>query len=108
MLTGNCLMTLNDNIKGIKCIKKVSNDKIISSSDCTIKLWSLTEKKCIRTFSGHRFRVNHIKMITDDCFLSCSNDDTIRYWNIESDECLKIFKGNNSILEMKLTWINLF
>ena len=54
-----CLRGHTDWINSVK-VDSASRTLFTASDDCTIKLWDLDTKKCIRTFDGH---VGHVQQI---------------------------------------------
>lgn len=52
-------------------------------------LWSLTEWKPLRVFSGHLYHVYHVVFPDDRHALSCSGDSVLRRWSLATGECLQ-------------------
>ena len=67
-----------------------------------IKLWSLKNGICLKTFKGHTKRIECLFVLSDNARLaSGSRDNSIRIWDIESANCLHTLTGHTS-------WINQF
>lgn len=59
-----------------------------SSADTTIKLWSIAQLNCLKTFEGHESSVLKIEFITNGMqFLSTGGDGLIKLFNIKTSEC---------------------
>jgi WD40 repeat protein len=70
-----------------------------SSSDKTVKLWSL-DGKLIRTFSGHKNRVYGIDVSSDNQhFLSYALDNTIKIWKLDGGLKQTIFAHSVNIVK---------
>ena len=60
----------------------LSNDLLVSgSADKTIRIWSMRERKLIRTILAHGSSVLSVKALRADRLISYSADDTIKIWN---------------------------
>jgi U3 small nucleolar RNA-associated protein 13 len=53
--TGTSMGVCKGHKRGVWCVKFSPVDKAVASSsaDATIKLWSLTDSSCLKTFEGH-------------------------------------------------------
>ncbi|QLL32912.1 hypothetical protein HG536_0D04340 [Torulaspora globosa] len=70
-----------------------SGEVVLSgSADMQLKLWSVLDGSCPRTFAGHRSAVSATCLIDRGRnFLSSSTDGTIRLWECGSGETLSVF-----------------
>lgn len=60
------------------------------SVDKAINIWSLSDKKVIKTLHGHTGRVNKIAFNSSDKYIvSADNDDKLYIWNWESDKIIQ-------------------
>jgi WD40 repeat protein len=67
---------------------------IIASSgrDATIRIWNVTEQKCVNIIEGHADWVRSVEMTTDSKFLvSGSWDNSVRVWNLGNGQCVRKF-----------------
>lgn len=63
---------------------------VSGSQDATLRLWSLTDFSCLRTFQGHSGAVLYADFIlpTSLQILSTAADGIIKLWNIKDNECV--------------------
>ena len=74
----------------IKFIQRLSENKLASASaDTTIKVWSLSTGRCLKTLYGHDDEVLCIDVLPNNRLVSFALDGNIRVWSLESGECLK-------------------
>ena len=66
-------------------------DRVLAtcSGDKTIKLWSLSDFSCVRTFQGHTTSTLRVRFISGGLqLLSSDAEGIIRLWSIRSNECM--------------------
>lgn len=71
------------------------NDIASGSSDHTVRIWRLFEKKgfeCIKVMQGHSAAIWKVIRINDNAISSCSHDKTVKLWRITEGECIKTFR----------------
>ncbi|CAG7718489.1 unnamed protein product [Allacma fusca] len=79
----------------ITCLQ-FSNNRIVSGSDDnTLKVWSATTGKCLRTLLGHTGGVWSSQM-SGATIVSGSTDRTLRVWDAETGNCLHTLYGHTS------------
>lgn len=60
-----------------------------SSADATIKLWSIAELHCLKTFETHESSVLRIEFVTNGMqFVSTGSDGLVKLFNIKTSECI--------------------
>ncbi|CAI4218032.1 unnamed protein product [Parascedosporium putredinis] len=83
------------------------------SDDCTIKMWDMDSKQCIRTYTGHLGQVQQLVLLPDDFepdeesgeadnapsappryMLSAGHDNNIRLWEIATGRCIRTMFGH--------------
>lgn len=58
------------------------------SGDRTVKLWSITDFSCLRTFQGHTASVLSVAFVSAGAQLvSGGADGLVKVWTVRSDEC---------------------
>jgi len=71
-------------------------DRIVSGSDDnTLKVWSATTGKCLRTLVGHNGGVWASQM-RGSTIISGSTDRTLKVWNADTGECIHTLFGHSS------------
>ncbi|MDS4021649.1 MAG: NACHT domain-containing protein [Candidatus Competibacter sp.] len=97
--TGRVIKELKGHTKGIKDIKLLPNDRILSwSEDCTLRLWDTTTGECIIVFEGHTNAVTGAYVMSDGRILSWSEDHTLRLWNATDRECIRVMEGHDDVI----------
>jgi WD40 repeat protein len=63
--------------------------------DQTLRLWEVSNGKCLHSFQGHTESVTSVAWSPDGRFaLSGSEDRTLRLWEVSSGKCLRTFRGH--------------
>uniref|UniRef100_A0A0K2TGQ8 F-box domain-containing protein n=1 Tax=Lepeophtheirus salmonis TaxID=72036 RepID=A0A0K2TGQ8_LEPSM len=79
----------------ITCLQ-FSNNRIVSGSDDnTLKVWSATTGKCLRTLVGHTGGVWSSQM-RDNIIVSGSTDRSLKVWNADAGTCVHTLYGHTS------------
>merc|ERR1711862_26013 len=85
-----CVFKFTGHTKGIHRIRlfpQTGHLLISAGLDSKIKLWSIPEKKVLRTYLGHSAACRDIQFdLKGTSFLSCAFDRVIRYWDTESGD----------------------
>ena len=77
------------------CLKQASYNKVIVGfNDGIIKIIDIESGTCLKTINEHSNRVNHILMISNDTFLTCSCDDSIKLFDLHTCNCIRVFYGH--------------
>jgi len=102
-INGNVISKLKGHIDNIKAVY-FSNDGnylVSGSSDCSIKLWDLRQKKCIKNFYCHKDSI--WTLWVDDSFeniYSGGKDKTVYKTNISNEESTIICEESAPILKI--------
>lgn len=79
----------------ITCLQFSGNRIVSGSDDNTLKVWSATTGKCLRTLVGHTGGVWSSQM-AGSIIISGSTDRTLKVWNAESGVCIHTLYGHTS------------
>lgn len=79
----------------ITCLQFHGNHILSGSDDTTLKIWSATTGKCLRTLVGHSGGVWSSQM-GGELVVSGSTDRSVRVWDAASGRCLHVFTGHTS------------
>jgi WD40 repeat protein len=87
--SGIIIKNLTGHTNDISSLEFLNDNKLISgSNDKTIKLWSTTTGKVIKTFYGNN-SVKILLFINNQSFASVSSDEIIRLWNTTTGDQMK-------------------
>lgn len=66
------------------------------SADSTIKIWSITDFSCLKTFQGHTSSVLKLFFIDNGMqFISSASDGNLKIWNLKANECVSTFDAHD-------------
>uniref|UniRef100_A0A0B6ZF77 F-box domain-containing protein n=1 Tax=Arion vulgaris TaxID=1028688 RepID=A0A0B6ZF77_9EUPU len=88
-----CLKGHDDHV--ITCLEFCGNRVVSGSDDNTLKVWSVTSGKCLRTLIGHTGGVWSSQM-SGTVVISGSTDRTLKVWNAETGQCRHTLYGHSS------------
>ncbi|XP_017771715.1 PREDICTED: F-box/WD repeat-containing protein 7 isoform X2 [Nicrophorus vespilloides] len=79
----------------ITCLQFCGNRIVSGSDDNTLKVWSATTGKCLRTLVGHTGGVWSSQM-SGHIIISGSTDRTLKVWDVETGDCIHTLYGHTS------------
>lgn len=79
----------------ITCLQFSGNRIVSGSDDNTLKVWSASSGRCLRTLVGHTGGVWSSQM-AGSLVVSGSTDRTLRVWNADTGQCLHTLYGHTS------------
>lgn len=79
----------------ITCLQFCGNRIVSGSDDNTLKVWSASTGKCLRTLVGHTGGVWSSQM-SGSTIISGSTDRTLKVWDAESGVCIHTLYGHTS------------
>ncbi|XP_044755207.1 F-box/WD repeat-containing protein 7 [Coccinella septempunctata] len=79
----------------ITCLQFCGSRIVSGSDDNTLKVWSVTSGKCLRTLVGHTGGVWSSQM-SGNTIISGSTDRTLKVWDIETGACKHTLLGHTS------------
>lgn len=66
-----------------------------ASFDCTVRLWDLASRECLRVLGGHESPVRHVAFSPDgQWLLSGSWDKTARLWEVQTGKEIRALRGH--------------
>ena len=69
--------------------------RVVTASERSIKIWSVTTGRCVRTFVGHTQDVTYVAFDKDCTYvISVAEDRTVRIWDIANEELINTFRGH--------------
>jgi U3 small nucleolar RNA-associated protein 13 len=77
--------------RGVWCVKFGRHEKVLAtaSGDKTVKLWSISDFTCIKTFEGHANSVLRVDFLSEgQQLVSCGSDGLVKIWNVGTEECV--------------------
>lgn len=83
--------------RGVWSVRFSRTDRIVASgaADRTIKLWSLDDFSCLKTFEGHTNSVLRVDFMTAGMQLvSAGGDGLVKLWNIRDESCVATLDGH--------------
>lgn len=87
--TGKLITTLSGHTKGISdIVYSPINSNILAScsDDLTIRLWNITQQRCIKILRKHTYHITTLKFTQKgNILISGSSDETITIWDITSN-----------------------
>ena len=64
------------------------------SSDYLIKVWRLSDFRCLRTLSGHSAPIKTLKALYPQRLASGAYDAHVKIWNLDNGECVRTLHGH--------------
>ncbi|PVG01825.1 U3 small nucleolar RNA-associated protein [Serendipita vermifera] len=83
--------SLKGHKRGIWNVKFSKTEKLIAtaSGDKSVKLWTLDDFSCIKTFEGHTNSVLRVNFINNgQQLLTTASDGLLKLWNIHREDCV--------------------
>lgn len=66
--------------KAVSYVKFINENELVSAStDSQLKLWSLTDNHCLRSFRGHQNEKNFVGLATSGDFIACGSENNSLY-----------------------------
>jgi U3 small nucleolar RNA-associated protein 13 len=77
--------------RGVWSVKFGRTERVLAtgSGDKTVKLWSLEDFTCVKTFEGHTNPVLRVNFVNSGMQLvSAASDGLVKLWNVREEECV--------------------
>jgi len=85
------LGTCKGHKRGVWCVRFGRTERVLAtgSGDKTVKLWSLDDFSCVKTFEGHTNSVLRVDFVNVGMQLvSAASDGLVKLWNVKEEECV--------------------
>ena len=88
----------DNRIKRIKLHPENQDLVVASYDDGPIRIWSISEEKCIVEFIGHPRVANDLVFTKNgDKLVSVGYDGSIRFWEVLTGKCLKVIQNDEKL-----------
>ncbi|KAI1782694.1 WD40 repeat-like protein [Ganoderma leucocontextum] len=84
------LGTCKGHKRGVWCVRFGRTERVLAtgSGDKTVKLWSLDDFTCVKTFEGHTNSVLRIDFLNAGMqMVSSASDGLVKLWNVRDETC---------------------
>ena len=84
------LGTCKGHKRGVWCVRFGRAERVLAtgSGDKTVKLWSLDDFTCVKTFEGHTNSVLRVDFLNAGMqMVSSASDGLVKLWNVRDEEC---------------------
>ena len=93
------LGTCKGHKRGVWCVRFSQHERVLAtgSGDKTVKLWSMEDYSCLRTFEGHTnsvLRVDWLRGVGGMQMASAGSDGLVKVWNVKEEECVATLDGH--------------
>lgn len=91
----------NSSVRGVYCLQYDDTKIIAGLRDNSIKIWTLSDLKCVNTITGHTGSVLCLQY-NEKVIITGSSDATIRVWDIHTGDLLNTYVHHtNAVLHLK-------
>ena len=84
------LGTCKGHKRGVWSVRFGKAERVLAtgSGDKTVKMWSLDDFSCVKTFEGHTDSVLRVDFINaGKQMVSAASDGLVKLWNVRAEEC---------------------
>jgi U3 small nucleolar RNA-associated protein 13 len=101
------LGTCKGHKRGVWCVRFSRHERVLAtgSGDKTVKLWSMEDYSCLRTFEGHTnsvLRVDWLRGVGGMQMASAGSDGLLKVWNVKEEECVATLDGHEDKVRFSL------
>ena len=95
---GGALQTTLHLDSDVQSVAVLSDGRVVSGSDKTVRVWDLSTGECVQVLKGHTCEVKCVAVLSDGRVASGSNDTTIRVWDVSTGDCARVLKGHTKFV----------
>jgi WD40 repeat protein len=96
-----------NNVFNVNSLVSIPNGQFAVSSDKNVKIWSLSTKSLVKTFTGHLTLVYQLAISPNQQMLaSASTDNTSKVWDISSGLSLSTMHGHTNFVRAVVFYSN--
>ena len=91
--------------RGVWTVRFGRAERILATGggDKSIKLWSLDDFSCLRTFEGHTNSVLRVDFLSNGLQLvSAASDGLVKLWNIKEEECMTTLDNHEDKVRFRI------
>ncbi|MDO8728066.1 MAG: DUF4062 domain-containing protein [Candidatus Methanoperedens sp.] len=99
-----CLQTLEGHNYKVNAMAVTLDGRqvITGSDDCTVRIWDLETKRCLRILEGQK-EVKALVITSDGCCAITGSYEEIKVWDLESGEILRTLNQEGNVKAMAIT-----
>ncbi|KAF7791219.1 hypothetical protein EIP86_002233 [Pleurotus ostreatoroseus] len=91
------LGTCRGHKRGVWSVRFGRAERVLAtgSGDRTVRLWSLEDFSCVKTFEGHANSVLRVDFVNAGMqMVSAASDGLVKLWNVRTEECMATMDGH--------------
>lgn len=91
------LGTCKGHKRGVWTVRFGRTERVLAtgSGDRTVRLWSLDDFACVKTFEGHTNSVLRVDFVNAGVqMVSAASDGLVKLWNVREEECVATMDGH--------------
>ena len=99
------LGTCKGHRRGVWCVRFGRAERVLAtgSGDKTVKLWSLDDFTCVKTFEGHTNSVLRVDFLSAGMqMVSSASDGLVKLWNVRDETCAATMDNHED--KVSSTW----
>jgi len=102
------LGTCKGHKRGVWNVRFGRTERVLAtgSGDKTVKLWSLEDFSCVKTFEGHTNSVLRVDFINAGMQLvSAASDGLVKLWNVREEVCVATMDNHEDKVRLRVVYL---